>query len=319
MATQQNAQTVTIPAGSDLSAKQYYFMDVVSGKLSVAGDGTRVAGVLTNDPDAADKPGTLQYGGIAKVIAGGSITSGAGVASSSTGTAVAAAGSDFVCGISTSAGTISSGEIVEVLLTGASAVGLAGETETVTSGALNPDIAESYLSVTSTVAFTLADGTRIGQRKRIEVTVAATSPAGTLTINDAYASQPTAWVFTEVGQMIEIEWTATGWRLLTLRAAGIDAPAGATTLNMLVYLHNVTIADTLDWILPSGVVPGQMQSIKVAATSGSPAGTISGLFYTTAGAATGVDVVINAASDAALLVWNGARWVPEVLTSATIA
>ena len=60
MATQQNAQTVTIPAGSDLSANQYYFMDIVTGKLSVAGAGTRVAGVLTNDPAADGDPGTLQ-------------------------------------------------------------------------------------------------------------------------------------------------------------------------------------------------------------------------------------------------------------------
>lgn len=318
MTAQQNPQFISVPAGSDLSAKRYYFMDIVSGQLSVAGAGTRVAGVLDNNPDTAGKAGTLQFGGVAKVLTGGSITAGAGVAADASGKAVAASGSAFVCGIALE--SRGSGEYAPVLLTGASAVGLAANSETVTSGALSPGIPTSLLSITNTVALTLADGSYVGQRKRIEVSEVSGTPAGTLTINDAFGSEPTSWIFTAVGQMIDLEWTATGWRLLDLRAAGADAPAaGATPLNLLVALHAVTVADTVDWILPSGVIPGQMQSIKVAANSGTPVGTISGLFYTTAGAATGTDINFNAASDSAVVVWNGSRWDPISLVSATVS
>ena len=54
-------------------------------------------------------------------------------------------------------------------------------------------------------------------------------------------------------------------------------------------------------------------------TAGANASTISGLFYTTAGAATGVDLQVNAASDMAVLSWGGSRWVPENLVSTTVA
>ncbi|RPH64986.1 MAG: hypothetical protein EHM89_00155 [Acidobacteria bacterium] len=311
---------ISRPAGSDLSTKQYFFMDITSGKLTLAGSGTRVAGVLCDDPAAEDRPGQLQIAGVAKVLAGGTITSGAGVASDAAGKAVAATGSAFVVGICVSLGTVASGEYAAVLLTPSGAVGQAGDVETIAdAGALNPGILTTFLSVTGTVAYTLADGSYVGQRKRIECTVAASIPAGTVTLNDAATGEPTAWVFNAVGQMLELMWMTGGWKLMTVREAGTDTPAAASTLNLLVRTHIIAIDGTDDWILPSGEVPGETQSFIVSTADNIPAGTISGLFYDEDGSADGVDLVMNAIADLATVQWDGLRWVPIQLTSVTVS
>lgn len=304
-----------ILAGSDLSAKQYYFVTLSSGKLAVAGAGNPILGVLDDKPKA-DYPGRVQVGGIAVVLAGGTCTQDTGAASDANGKAVNAAGSARVIGVFLDSG--SAGDYVRVLLQ-PTAFAQAADVETVTSGALNPHVPMTYLSVTGTQAYSLADGTVIGQRKRIECRVAASTPVGTLTLNDAATGEPTTHVFGAVGQMIEVEWTSTGWRLLTYRPAGTDAPAAGSTLNPLFLKHDITIADTQDWVLPDGEVPGQIQSFKVAAVSGTPVGTISGLFYDEDGSADGTDINFNAAADAAVVMWDGSRWDPISLTSATIS
>src|SRR6185503_17178658 len=113
--------------------------------------------------------------------------------------------------------------------------------------------------------------------------------------------------FNAVGQLIELVWTATGWRLLALRAAGVDTPAAASTLNQLVLQHTIAITGTQDWVLPDGEVVGQMQIFKVASAASIPVGTISGLFYDEDGSADGVDINFDAAADMATVVWDGAR------------
>lgn len=317
MAKTQAVRTITVKAGSDLSAKQFLFMNVSSGKLAVASAGGRVVGVLANKPDAADKDGELQIAGIVKVIAGGTITSGDAVAADANAKAVLAAGSANVAGIAMT--SVASGEYVEVLLTGTAAVGLPAGTETITSGALTVGVPTSFLSVTGTQAYSLGDGEYVGQRKRIECTVAATIPAGTLTLNDAHTGEPTTHVFNAVGQMIELMWLATGWKLMSLRPSGIDTPAAASTLNQLVAMHVIAISGTQDWVLADGEVPGQMQRFKVASAAAIPVGTISGLFYDEDGSADGVDINLDAAADMATVVWDGLRWDPIQLVSATIS
>lgn len=310
---------IPVPAGSDLSTKQFYFCDITSGTLAVAGAGTRVAGVLCNDPNAAGKPGSLQIAGVAVVLAGGSITAGGGVASSAAGKAVAAAGSAFVCGIAMN--SVSDGEYCQVLLTGSSAVGLAAMSEAISSaGALNPAIPLTELTVSGTVAYTLANGTYVGQKKAIECVAAASTPLGTVTIATMTGSRTNvAYVFSTATARLELEWTATGWRETALRPAGADAPAASSTLNPLVLLHIVAIADTVDFVLAAGTVPGQVQHVIAGSNSGTPVGTISGLFYDEDGSADGVDVNFNAAGDTAVLMWNGVRWMPITLISATIS
>lgn len=192
--------------------------------------------------------------------------------------------------------------------------------ETVSAaGALEPRWHTSYLSVTNTVAYTLAAGTRLGQRKRIECSAVSGTPLGTVTVADMAGSEPTAWVFTTVGQSLDLEWQSGGWHVIGIGEMGVETVANAGTANPLCLLHLVDIADTVDFIIPSGLVAGQRSMWTATANSGTPVGTVSGLFYTLAGAATGVDVQMNAASDHASLVWVGARWYPAVLISAAIA
>jgi hypothetical protein len=198
-----------------------------------------------------------------------------------------------------------------------------GESEVVTSGALNLSKPVHDLSVTGTQAYTLAAGTTAGQRKRITCTVAASTPVGTLTITSPEDTAglvcATTWIFNTVGQSIDLFWTGTKWRCTRVQAAGRDTPAAASTLNVLIAVHNPTITGTQDWILPSGSCVGQRQTIMVASAGSIPVGTISGLFYDEDGSADGVDINMDAAADIACVEWDGARWIPTFLVSATVS
>lgn len=328
-ANQQAAVFITVPAGSDLSAKQYYFMDVTTGKLALAGAGTRVVGVLDNDPDAEDKPGTLQISGVARVLAGGTITSGAGVAAASTGKAEAATGSAFVVGISVSAATVSAGEYCEVLLTPSGAVGQAGDIETISAaGALNPGIATTLLSVTGTKAYTLADGTYVGQRKAIECTVAATTPLGTVTIDDAHTGESTVHVFTAVGQRLGLEWRSTGWKVVEKVRAGSQAVVVGTTVltgfdMCATYALSVTgtvSSEDATEAIPDGQIAGEFIKINTPTAATIPLGDIAITAITIATNAAATSLAgINATSAQASFMWNGAAWQNLSLTTATLA
>lgn len=187
------------------------------------------------------------------------------------------------------------------------------------AGAVDPDVYLTELTVSGTKAYTLADGTYVGQRKAIECVSAASTPLGTVTIASMSGSRDdVAYVFSTAGARLEIEWTSGGWRETLVRAAGADTPAAASTLNVLVANHIVSLTDTMDWVLPDGTCPGQRQTVLVSANSGTPVGTISGSFYDNAdGSADGTDVSFNAAGDMAVLEWDGAAWMPIALVSAT--
>lgn len=91
-----------------------------------------------------------------------------------------------------------------------------GGTETKTSGALSVYTGRSVVSVTATVAFTLAAGTRPGQRKHIQCSVAASTPHGTLT--------PAAVVgfstieFNLTTHFAILEWTGAAWCIVATNA-----------------------------------------------------------------------------------------------------
>jgi len=91
-----------------------------------------------------------------------------------------------------------------------------GGTETKTSGAVSLYIARTVISVTGTVAFTLAAGTRPGQRKYLQCTTAASTPHGTLT--------PAAVVgfatieFTATTHFAILEWTGVAWAIVATNA-----------------------------------------------------------------------------------------------------
>lgn len=96
-----------------------------------------------------------------------------------------------------------------------------GSIETVVSGALSLYTEISLISVTATVAYTLAAGLYDGQRKQLVVTVAASTPDGTLT--PAVMAGGTSLDLDAVNEMAElIYFAATGWRVLNLTGATIN-------------------------------------------------------------------------------------------------
>jgi len=99
MAHVENVSYFTRPAAADLSAKQYFFMQIdSSGNVNVSGDGGVADGVLANKPSASGRAATLAMNGIMKVELGGTVTAGDDVASDSAGKAVVATTGDVKLG-----------------------------------------------------------------------------------------------------------------------------------------------------------------------------------------------------------------------------
>jgi len=95
--------------------------------------------------------------------------------------------------------------------------------ETKTVGALSLGTTISFLSVDGTKAYTLADGTAEGEVKIVICTVAANTPAGTLTPNATAGAYATI-AFNTVGQSATLVWTGSGWAIAG-RQSGATANA----------------------------------------------------------------------------------------------
>lgn len=97
MAVREQFQVVKeFPAAGDLSAKQFLFMEVTTGKVDTTDAITDIpVGVLQNKPDAEDKHAEVLVLGGTKLIASAAITQGALIGVTATGKAVAVvAGTD---------------------------------------------------------------------------------------------------------------------------------------------------------------------------------------------------------------------------------
>lgn len=117
MSMNEAARNITRPANADLSAGLYKFVELdSSGNVGITNAlGTDLAiGVLQNKPTAAGQAAEIQVDGVAKVVAGATITPGQKVSASASGTAVVAIATYHVQGICVKGGA--SGEVIEVLL-----------------------------------------------------------------------------------------------------------------------------------------------------------------------------------------------------------
>lgn len=115
MAYESNLNCVSLEAGQDLSAKQYYFVTVASdGQVDPTGDGLEADGVLQDTPSAAGQAAQVAISGITKVACGGTVTKGGDVGSDSAGKAVDAATGDYILGVALETGA--SGSIIAMLL-----------------------------------------------------------------------------------------------------------------------------------------------------------------------------------------------------------
>lgn len=102
-------------AGEDLSEKLYFLAHVDTDKrIVLAGAGEIVFGAIT-ETAIEDKPVTIQFGGVAKVVCGAAVTAGQEVASDAAGEAIPKAGANYGFGIALMSGD--DGDIISVAIT----------------------------------------------------------------------------------------------------------------------------------------------------------------------------------------------------------
>lgn len=110
---------ISFEAENDLSANQYYFVELGTGanQVDVCDDaGDRAIGVLQNKPKA-NKAAKVRVLGVSKVISGGAITKGDTVGTDASGTAVTkSADADLVAALALET-VVTTGDVIEILLT----------------------------------------------------------------------------------------------------------------------------------------------------------------------------------------------------------
>lgn len=82
------------------------------------------------------------------------------------------------------------------------------------AGAVDPAVYLTTLTIANTVAYTLAAGTKIGQRKCIRVKAVSGSPAGTVSgtfVNGATAA--TSLAFNAAEDTVQLVWNGSAWAI----------------------------------------------------------------------------------------------------------
>lgn len=119
MASQDLGKRISLAAGADLSAKQFFLLKLdASADAVLAAAGTdKIIGVLQNDPKSGEAADIAVAPGITKVDLGGTVAIGDEITSDASGKGVVSTSAgDRMIGQALRAGV--SGDIVEVLLQG---------------------------------------------------------------------------------------------------------------------------------------------------------------------------------------------------------
>ena len=101
MAYQQAQTNITLKAGADLSAKQYFFVKIdANGDAVLAGNGQNAIGILQNAPTEGEAA-NIAVAGVSKVIIGDttSLDSGVVISSDANGKATLGVSTDFALAI----------------------------------------------------------------------------------------------------------------------------------------------------------------------------------------------------------------------------
>lgn len=206
--------------------------------------------------------------------------------------------------------------------------------ETVTSGALSLSYPVTYLSVTGTQAYTIAAPTGInagqGLRKTIVCTVAASTPAGTLTVSSPETATgfvcPTTFFFDNVGQTLVLEWTGSKWRCIQKIRVGVkQLVIGTTTTTGICDMSHVdvsvtgTVASTTTKALPNGAAIGEIVVVTCSTAATTPHGDLGGTFVKKDGTAGTLLDDFTATTDSAILFWTGSAWQTLQLQGTTLA
>lgn len=260
---------------------------------------------------------------------GGTVTANDPLKVNSSGQFITASASDVAAGfqVAIAVKSGSATDIGEVVLTGGSGQAAIVGSETITSGAMSLATSTTNVSTTGSVAYTLANGIYVGQRKTIKEITAATTPQGTLTITTTFNSEPTVYVWNAIGQEIELEWTATGWHLLRkIRAGATTVVVGTTVLTgmLLNQTYNLSVTGTVlsnsgTLAIQAPTLSGEYIRLICTVAASTPAGTINVTGFTKALVAATAVAGINATTATASFISNGASWDNEQLTTATYA
>lgn len=199
-----------------------------------------------------------------------------------------------------------------------------GAADTITSGTISLVSRTTNLSVTGTTTFTLPDAgsTRTGLRKTVRCTVAASIPAGTLTVTTPESTSglvcQSTFLFDSVGQEITFEWSGTKWRAIEVKRAGSSGANGVVVGTTVLTGKNMwahyslsvtgTVASTTTKGIPDGSAIGEQIQVGCATAASIPSGTISLTALTTLGAAGTTLGTFNATTCHATLRWNGSAW-----------
>lgn len=207
-----------------------------------------------------------------------------------------------------------------------------GVADTVTSGTISLLTRITNLSVTGTTTFTLPDAStsRAGVRKRLICTVAASIPAGTLTVTTPESTAgivcPSTFVFDTVGQCIDFVWSGTKWQVEKTTRAGVKiATVGTTVLTGFNLCHNLslsvtgTVSSTTTKGVPNGAYPGDVLIVSQSTAASIPVGNITGTFLTLANAAATDLQAWGATTDTVTLTWNGLAWLVIANSGVTVA
>jgi len=202
------------------------------------------------------------------------------------------------------------------------------------AGALALNTYESQLSVTGTVAYTLAAPNAAGQKKKITCIAAASTPLGTVTIASpdvtaGFALTP-AITFTGVGQSIELVAVNIAgtlfWRASRVQRSGVQAVVvGTTVLTGLCLAANYalsvtgTVSSATTRGLPNGNAVGETIVISVPTAASTPVGSISFTGITLLGVAATSISAIGATTVTQILMWTGSAWQVIYNVGATIS
>lgn len=197
---------------------------------------------------------------------------------------------------------------------------LGGGVDSVTAaGALSLASYATELTVSGTVAYTLAAPTVAGQKKKITCISAASTPLGTVTITSpetlaGFVCAP-SFCFTTAGQTVELQATSgLKWRATRVQKQGVRTLVVGTTVTTGFNLEHFalsvtgTVSSTTTRAIPDGSATGEVLQVGCSVAAAIPSGTIGLAALTTLGAAGTTLGTFNATSCYASLSWNGTGW-----------
>lgn len=187
------------------------------------------------------------------------------------------------------------------------------------AGALSLNTYTTELTVSGTVAYTLAAPTFAGQRKKIVCVSAASTPLGTVTISSPETLAgfvcASSFCFTTAGQVVELQATSgLKWRATRVHRQGERQVVVQTTVltgfNLEHFNLSVTgtVSSTGTKAIPDGSAPGEILLVGVSVAGGIPSGTIALTGLTTLGAAGTTLGTVAGTANYASLMWNGTGW-----------